>query len=135
MSTAFTASYGSRSPVVAILGEYDALPGLSQRAGLAEKSELEPGAWGHGCGHNLLGVGSLAAAIAVKDFIAASGTRGTVRYYGCPGEEFGCGKTFMTRAGAFDDVDLALCWHPMDINAVWHRITSYNVCYTKLLRV
>ncbi|HPE89971.1 MAG TPA: M20 family metallopeptidase [Spirochaetia bacterium] len=127
MSTAFSASYGSGSPVVAILGEYDALPGLSQRAGLAEKRELEPGAWGHGCGHNLLGVGSLAAAVAVKDFIAASGTRGTVRFYGCPGEEFGCGKTFMTRAGAFSDVDLALCWHPMDINAVWQVRTLANL--------
>ncbi len=100
---------------MALLGEYDALPALSQEAALPEKRERERGGNGHGCGHNLLGVGALAAAVAAKDFLAETGSAGEIRYYGCPGEEFGCGKTFMTRAGVFDDVDLALCWHPSDI--------------------
>lgn len=127
MSTAFEASYGSGEPVIAILGEYDALPSLSQAPALAEKKAVEPGGNGHGCGHNLLGVGSLAAAVAVKDFLKKSGTAGTVRYLGCPGEEFGCGKTFMTRAGIFNGADLALCWHPGDVNAVWQARTLANL--------
>ncbi len=127
METAFEARCGSGSPVVALLGEYDALPALSQEAALPEKREREPGGKGHGCGHNLLGAGSLAAAVAAKDFLAATGLPGTVRYYGCPGEEFGCGKTFMTRAGVFDDVDLALTWHPSDINSVWQARTLANI--------
>jgi aminobenzoyl-glutamate utilization protein B len=127
MATAFEASYGSGGTVIAILGEYDALPALSQEPGLPEKREREPGGNGHGCGHNLLGVGALAAAVAAKDFLKATGTPGTIRYYGCPGEEFGCGKTFMTRAGVFDDVNIALCWHPSDINLVWQARTLANL--------
>jgi len=127
METAFIAGYGSGGPVVALLGEYDSLPAMSQVAALPEKREADSGGAGHGCGHNLLGVGSLAAAIAAKDFLAESGTAGTIRYYGCPGEEFGCGKTFMTRAGLFDDVDLALTWHPSDINAVWQARSLANL--------
>ncbi len=127
METAFIGSFGSGKPVIAILGEYDALPGLSQEAALPEKREREPGGDGHGCGHNLLGIGALAAAVSVKDFLEAAGVSGTIRYYGCPGEEFGCGKTFMVRAGVFGDVDLAFCWHPSDINAVWQARTLANL--------
>ena len=127
METAFEASYGSGGTVVAVLGEYDALPALSQEQALPEKKERVPGGNGHGCGHNLLGVGALAAAVAAKDFLKASGTAGTIRYYGCPGEEFGCGKTFMARAGVFNDVDLALCWHPSDLNTVWQMRTLANL--------
>ncbi|HUW69318.1 MAG TPA: M20 family metallopeptidase [bacterium] len=127
IETAFIASYGSGSPVVAILGEYDALPSMSQEAGLPEKRASRARENGHGCGHNLLGVGALGAAIAAKDFLKESGTPGTIRFYGCPGEEFGCGKTFMTRAGVFDDVDLALTWHPSDINSVWQARTLANI--------
>ena len=127
METAFEASYGTGGTVVALLGEYDALPAMSQEAAFPERRERVRGGNGHGCGHNLLGVGSLAAAVAAKDFLDSTGTPGTIRFYGCPGEEFGCGKTFMTRAGVFNDVDLALCWHPGDINAVWQARTLANL--------
>ncbi len=127
METAFIGSFGSGKPVIAVLGEYDALPGLSQEADLPEKREREPGGNGHGCGHNLLGIGALAAAVSAKDYLEAAGVSGTIRYYGCPGEEFGCGKTFMVRAGVFGDVDLAFCWHPSDINAVWQARTLANL--------
>ncbi|MCE1196283.1 amidohydrolase, partial [bacterium] len=127
IGTAFSASWGRGGPVVAILGEFDALPGLSQVAGLPEKKELAPGGNGHGCGHNLLGVGALAGAVAAKEYLESTGLPGTIRYFGCPGEEFGCGKTFMARAGVFADIDAALCWHPMDINAVWQARTLANI--------
>jgi len=127
LETAFVASFGSGSPVIAILGEYDALPAMSQEACLPEKKAVPSHDNGHGCGHNLLGVGALAAAIAAKDFLKESGISGTVRFYGCPGEEFGCGKTFMTRAGVFNDVDLALTWHPSDINSVWQARSLANI--------
>ena len=109
--TAFVASYGTGKPVVAILGEYDALANLSQQV-TAEQKPLVAGGSGHGCGHNLLGTGALAAAMAVKEAIACGDAQGTLRYYGCPAEENGCGKAFMARAGAFDDVDITLTWHP-----------------------
>lgn len=115
--TAFSARYGSGHPIIGILGEYDALSGMSQRADCFQPETLERGGNGHGCGHNLLGVGSLAAALAVKAFLAQSGVSGTVIYYGCPGEEGGSGKAFMARAGVFDVLDAALCWHPGDLNA------------------
>jgi aminobenzoyl-glutamate utilization protein B len=127
METAFEASYGSGGTAVAILGEYDALPSLSQVASLPEKKELVPDGNGHGCGHNLLGVGALAAAAAAKDFLKASGLPGTIRFYGCPGEEFGCGKTFMARDGVFEGTDIALCWHPSDISTVWQARTLANL--------
>jgi aminobenzoyl-glutamate utilization protein B len=110
--TAVTGEAGEGGPVIAILGEYDALPGLSQVAGIAEPKELVPGGHGHGCGHNLLGAAALLAACAVKDWLAATGTPGRVRYYGCPAEEGGAAKTFMVRAGLFDDVAAAVTWHP-----------------------
>ncbi|MEN3930590.1 M20 family metallopeptidase [Microvirga sp. W0021] len=112
MPTALVGEAGEGGPVIAILGEYDALPGLSQEAGVAVERPLVDGGHGHGCGHNLLGTGSLMAATAVKDYLAANGIKGRVRYYGCPAEEGGSAKGFMVRAGLFDDVDVAICWHP-----------------------
>jgi aminobenzoyl-glutamate utilization protein B len=109
--TAFVGSYGEGKPVVAILGEFDALPGISQQP-VSQQMPLVEGGNGHGCGHNLLGVGALAAAMAVKEAIAAGKMPGMIRYYGCPAEENGSGKAFMARAGLFDDVDIALTWHP-----------------------
>ena len=116
--TAVIGEAGSGGPVIAILGEYDALPGLSQIAGIAEPRELVPGGAGHGCGHNLLGSAALLAACALKDWLAATGTPGRVRYYGCPAEEGGAAKTFMVRDGAFDDVDAAITWHPDSMTRV-----------------
>ncbi|WP_227754187.1 amidohydrolase [Stagnihabitans tardus] len=110
--TAVMGEAGEGGPVIAILGEYDALPGLSQEAGIAEPRPLAPGANGHGCGHNLLGAASLLAACALKDWLAQTGTPGRVRYYGCPAEEGGAAKAFMVRDGAFADVDAAITWHP-----------------------
>src|SRR5262245_14452091 len=113
LPTAFVASYGSGRPVIAVVGEYDALPGLSQKAA-PRQEPLEAGAAGHGCGHNLFGPASLAAAIAIQERIAAGELRGTVRFYGTPAEEDVGGKLYMIRAGLFDDVDVALAWHPAD---------------------
>ncbi len=112
LPTAVMGEAGEDGPVIAILGEFDALPGLSQIAGLAEPQEIERGGHGHGCGHNLLGSGSLLAASALKDYLAENGIKGRVRYYGCPAEEGGSAKGFMVREGLFDDVDIAFCWHP-----------------------
>ena len=114
--TAFIATYGTGGPVIALLGEYDALSSLSQKAACPRPEPVTPGAPGHGCGHSLLGAGSFAAAAALKDYIDQTGTAMTVRYYGCPAEEDGGGKVYMARAGLFDDVDAALTWHPGAIN-------------------
>lgn len=103
---------GEGGPVIAILGEYDALPGLSQESGIAEHKPTEKGGHGHGCGHNLLGSAAMLAATAVKDYLAANKLPGRVRYYGCPAEEGGAAKAFMVRAGLFDDADIAITWHP-----------------------
>jgi aminobenzoyl-glutamate utilization protein B len=124
--TAFAASFGSGSPVVAILGEYDALAGLSQTNGVAKQEPLVSGQSGHGCGHNLLGAGSLAAVVAVRHYLEANKMPGTIRYYGCPGEEGGSGKTFMAREGVFDGVDIALTWHPMTHNTIFSMSTLAN---------
>jgi len=113
--TAFIASYGSGKPIIGILGEYDALPGLSQKA-QATKEAIEEGSSGHGCGHNLLGVGSMGAALAIKELIAEGKINGTIRYYGTPAEEGGNGKVYMARDGVFDDLDVCLDWHPGDQN-------------------
>ena len=115
--TAFIASYGEGKPVVAILGEFDALPGLSQQA-VPERAPVTAGAPGHGCGHNLLGSGAALAAVAVKQYMEANHVKGTLRYYGTPAEEGGSGKVYMVRAGVFKDVDVVLHWHPGDRNAV-----------------
>ena len=116
--TAVMGEAGEGGPVIAILGEYDALPGLSQEAGATEHTPLPGDGMGHGCGHNLLGSAALLAATAVKDWLAENGIAGRVRYYGCPAEEGGAAKAFMVRAGAFDDVDIAITWHPMPFAGV-----------------
>lgn len=108
--TAFTATFGSGQPVIGILGEFDALPGLSQDA-IAEKKSLG-GKAGHACGHHLFGVGSAAAAIAVKDWMKQTNQKGTIRFYGTPAEEGGSGKVYMVRAGLFNDADVVVHWHP-----------------------
>jgi len=130
--TAFLGRYGSGKPVIGILGEYDALSGLSQVPCSATKEALIPGGSGHGCGHNLLGAASLGAAIAVKEQIKAGRLNGTVVFYGCPGEEGCAGKTFMARDGMFRDLDAALCWHPGDTNEVTtgSNAASVQVEYT-----
>jgi aminobenzoyl-glutamate utilization protein B len=111
--TAFVATYGSGSPVIGILGEFDALPGISQKT-VPEKTPLVPGAAGHGCGHNLFGTASLGAAVAVKNLIAEGKIKGTVKFFGTPAEEKFFGKLWMARAGLFDDLDVCLDWHPAD---------------------
>lgn len=118
VETAFCGRYGSGRPVIGILGEFDALSGLSQAAGCSEHKPLVEGAPGHGCGHNMLGAGALGAAFAVKDYLEKSGKPGTVIFYGCPGEEGGAGKAFMAREGMWRELDCALTWHPSDVNEV-----------------
>lgn len=118
MATAFVAEAGSGGPVIGFLGEFDALSGLSQDAGVPVRQSATPGESGHGCGHNLHGTGAMLAAAALKEVLQARGLPGTVRYYGCPAEEGGSGKTFMTRAGVFDDLDVALNWHPASFSTV-----------------
>jgi aminobenzoyl-glutamate utilization protein B len=113
MPTAFVARFGSGRHVIGIMGEYDALPGVSQKA-IAEKSPLVEGAPGHGCGHNLFGAASLGAALAIKEQIAAGKLKGTIVFYGTPAEEAVGGKTYMARDGVFDDVDVMFAWHPGD---------------------
>jgi len=113
MPTAFVATYGMGKPVIGIMGEYDALPGISQKAQPTQETRVE-GAAGHGCGHNLFGTASLAAAVAIKELIADGELKGTIRFYGTPAEEAIGGKVYMVRAGLFDDVDVALAWHPAD---------------------
>ena len=110
MPTSFVASYGAGQPVIAILAEYDALPGITQDA-VADRKPLPTKEAGHACGHNLFGTGSTAAAIAVKEFLTRSGSRGTIRLYGTPAEEGGAGKVYMVREGLFRDVDAVLHWH------------------------
>ena len=109
--TAFVATYGSGKPVISILGEFDALPGISQKA-QPTKAALNEGAAGHGCGHNLFGVGSLGAAVAVKELIESGQIKGTVKFFGTPSEEKFFGKIWMVRAGLWDDVDVNISWHP-----------------------
>ncbi|MEP1576045.1 MAG: M20 family metallopeptidase [Roseibium album] len=116
--TAIVGEAGDEGPVIAILGEFDALPELGQVAGVAEQQPVEQGGPGHGCGHNLLGSAALMAASSVKDYLAERGIKGRVRYYGCPAEEGGAAKTFMVREGLFDDVDAAISWHPATFTAV-----------------
>ena len=132
IATAFSGSFGSGRPYIGILGEYDALSGLSQEPGITEKRPLVEGGCGQGCGHNLLGAASLGAAIAIKEAIAAGELSGTVIFYGCPGEEGCAGKTFMARDGMFRDLDAALCWHPGDVNEVstGSNAASIQVEYT-----
>lgn len=127
IKTAFTASFGSGKPVIGFLGEFDALSGLSQVSGSFEKAPLCEGGNGHGCGHNLLGTGAVAAALAAKNFLEKTKKPGTVIYYGCPGEEGGSGKAFMAREGAFDGLDCALTWHPGELNRVVQNTSLANI--------
>jgi len=113
MPTAFLASYGNGRPVIGIMGEYDALPGLSQKA-QPSKEPLVAGAGGHGCGHNMFGAASLGAALAIREQIQSGALKGTIRFYGTPAEEDIGGKTYMARDGVFNDVDVMLTWHPGD---------------------
>ena len=118
MPTAIVAEFGTEGPVVGFLGEYDALPNLSQKVGSVCEPVI-PGAPGHGCGHNLLGVGALGGALAVRDAIESGRVRGRVKYFGCPAEELLAGKVFMVRAGCFEGVDCVFTWHPSNKNGVW----------------
>ena len=116
--TAFSGQFGSGSPRIGILGEFDALSGLSQQAGSTQRQCVSEGGNGQGCGHNLLGAGAFGAALAIKKALEAGGLQGTVIFYGCPGEEGCAGKTFMARDGMFRDLDAALTWHPGDTNEI-----------------
>ncbi len=116
MPTAFVATYGIGKPVIGILGEYDALPGLSQEALPYKKRLVETGAPGHGCGHNIYGTSGMAAAIAVKEAMEASGVHGTIKFFGCPAEEIDIGKVFMVRDGIFEGVEVCLGHHPGRVN-------------------
>ena len=128
--TAFSGSFGSGRPVIGILGEFDALSGLSQAAGEAAHRPLVPGGSGHGCGHNMLGAASFAAACGIKRFLERSGLPGTVIFYGCPGEEGGAAKAYLAREGVWRELDAALSWHPGDTNEV---TTGTNNSCTQVL--
>ena len=112
IATAFSASFGSGHPVIGLLGEFDALPRMNQTADVPEKQADRPGAAGHGCGHNLLGTGTMEAACLIRDWLLQTHSEGTVIYFGCPAEEGGAGKAFLTRSGCFNGLDFALAWHP-----------------------
>ena len=127
LPNAFRAEYGSGRPVIAYLGEFDALSALSQKAGCAVKDPIVPGSPGHGCGHNLLGVGAMAAAIAVKELIECGELSGTVVYFGTPAEETGSAKTFLARDGFFEGIDAMLTWHPWDYTGIWPGGSLANV--------
>lgn len=124
---AFVGTAGQGAPVIGFLGEYDALSGLSQVAGVAERKPIVPGAGGHGCGHNMLGVGSLAAAVALAHYLKENNMPGTVKYFGCPGEEGGSGKAFMAREGVFADLDAAITWHSGTMNLVSSGSSLANI--------
>lgn len=126
MPTAFVASWGSGKPVIGILGEFDALPGLSQKD-VPQKDPRIAGEGGHGCGHNLFGAASAFAATAVKEWMAANKVAGTIRFYGTPAEEGGGGKIYMSRAGLFNDVDVVLAWHPGSANIVSMGTSLANI--------
>ncbi|PIK69527.1 amidohydrolase, partial [Methylobacterium frigidaeris] len=126
--TAVIGEAGEGGPVIAFLGEYDALPGLSQEAGVARHAPIEQGGHGHGCGHNLLGSAALLAATAVKDWLAETGLPGRVRYYGCPAEEGGAAKAFMVREGLFADADAAVTWHP---SSFWEVTPPLSLANTR----
>ena len=121
MPTAFKAAYGSGKPVVGFLAEYDALSGLSQKADCPVQEPVREGGAGHGCGHNLLGAGCYAAAVALKDYLIKEKKDGTVIFFGCPAEEGAGSKQFIARAGYFDNVDFAYTWHPETVNEVSAR--------------
>lgn len=119
MENAFVAAYGEGRPVIGILAEYDALGNMSQVADLPEKKYLVEKGNGHGCCHHALGAGALAGAVGIKDYMKENGLQGTIKFFGCPAEESGYGKAFMAKAGVFDGIDVALCWHPGDTTMAW----------------
>ncbi|HMB73889.1 MAG TPA: M20/M25/M40 family metallo-hydrolase, partial [Gammaproteobacteria bacterium] len=123
--TAFVASYGTPGPVIGILAEYDALPGITQDS-VAARSPIEDKGAGHACGHNLFAAGSVGAAIAIRHWLEDNDVPGTVRVYGTPAEEGGSGKVYMVRAGLFDDADFVLHWHPADRNSAEAYTTLAN---------
>lgn len=127
IETAFIASFGSGTPIIALLGEYDALAGLSQHSACSHPNPVIEDGNGHGCGHNLLGTAALAAAFAVKAWLQENPQSGTVRFYGCPGEEGGSGKTFMIREGLFSDIDAAVTWHPESFSGVFNVQSLANI--------
>ena len=131
IETAFAGTYGRGGPVIGVLAEYDALSGLSQKAGVAVREELKAGGNGHGCGHNLFGGGAVAAAVAAAKYLEENGLSGTVKLFGCPGEEGGSGKAFMAKAGVFQGLDAAFAWHPMSVNAMFDMSTlaNYQILY------
>jgi aminobenzoyl-glutamate utilization protein B len=131
IETAFIASFGSSKPEIAILGEFDALSGLSQKAGTAVHGPVVESGNGHGCGHNLLGTAPLAAVIAIKKYMEENDLPGTIKYYGCPGEEGGSGKTYMVREGLFEGVDCALTWHPGSFSGIFSMssLANYQVYF------
>jgi aminobenzoyl-glutamate utilization protein B len=130
--TAFIAEWGSGKPVIAILGEFDALSGLSQEADCDVHTPVAGMDQGHGCGHNILGAASASAAAAVKEYMEKHNLPGTIRYYGCPAEENAGGKAFLVRDGFFDDCDIAICWHPNQFNMVsaGGSLANFRVFYT-----
>ena len=126
MPTAVLGQTGTKGPVIAFLGEFDALPYLSQEPGTLLHTPIKSNDNGHGCGHNLLGSASLLAAVATKKWVDENKIEATIRYYGCPAEEGGAAKTYMSRDGLFDDVDTAICWHPATFNSVNIPISLAN---------
>lgn len=124
----FKAVWGNGKPIIGFLGEYDALPSMSQKAMSSEKCPIFEGAPGHGCGHNALGAGSLAAAVTLKEYLHETRQSGTVIYMGCPAEESGCGKAFMAREGVFNCLDAAITWHPNFCNGIWSSTTLADYC-------
>lgn len=124
--TAYIGTYGNGEPTIGILAEYDALSGLSQEADLPEQRPREGISSGHGCGHNLLGTASIGAALKIRDYLKETGKSGTVKIIGCPGEEGGSGKTFMAREGVFNDLDVAITWHPYNINGIMTGVLLAN---------
>ncbi|MBQ5699213.1 MAG: amidohydrolase [Lachnospiraceae bacterium] len=118
IETSYKAAFGRGKPVIGILGEFDALDGMSQQADAAEKIPREGTTCGHGCGHHLLGTAGIGAAMMIRDYLKETGKEGTVVFFGCPGEEGGSGKAYMARSGAFSDCDIILTWHPGGANGV-----------------
>jgi len=132
IKTAFTASFGQVQPVIGILGEFDALSGLSQKEASHVREAIEENGNGHGCGHNLLGIAGIAAVLALKKLIEEKKITGSIKYFGCPGEEGGSGKTYMVREGVFKDIDIALTWHPNSYSGVFSfsSLANYQVYFS-----
>ena len=132
IETAFTATFGQEKPVIGILGEFDALSGLSQKEASDVREAIEQNGNGHGCGHNLLGTAGIAAVIALKQLIEEKKITGSIKYFGCPGEEGGSGKTYMVREGVFNYIDVALTWHPNSYSGVFSfsSLANYQVYFS-----